>query len=200
MFRQNFLKFDEADPEGGNGGGGAKTVSYESHQKLLGEKKTIEKQLKELSGKLESLESAELEKKGELSKAVEMWKNKYNELSQKNVGLLKTVSERAIRAQFNVEASKLGCQDVELAFKACDFSDIDLNENLEFDSAKLVPKLQELAKSKSYLFKKDVKVPANPQLKNGGDGGTEDKSKKISSEMSHEDLVKVLANPQAYTN
>jgi len=81
-----------------------------------------------------------------------------DDFKSKNLNIVKNVSEKAIRSQFMREAEKLGCVDAEIAMKACSFDDLEVTEDFEFDNQKLIGKIQELTKSKPYLFKKDFKM------------------------------------------
>lgn len=136
-----------------------KTVSYDSHAKLLGEKKRLAKEMEALRAQVEAIESQKLEAEGDLKKQNEMLKQKLKEKDERLSGTVKSFSQKAVKAQFNQVAEKMGCVDPEMAFRAVDINDIELDENFNFDVKGLTATLEELAKQKSYLFKKDVSAP-----------------------------------------
>lgn len=165
----------------------SKSVSYESHSKLLGEKKKLQKDYEDMKARLDAIENEKLEKEGDFKKHNETLKSQLKEQKEKFGQFSKKVSERVIKTQFAREAEKLGCVDADTAFKVCDIQDIELDDNFEFDSKSLSEKLQGLMKEKPFLFNKDVSKPRDQVPSNKGPGG------KDFSQMSTEELYKELA-------
>lgn len=145
-----------------------KTVSYDSFQKLLGEKKKTQQAMEELNQRLEQYEQEKLEAEGKLKESNENLKALLAKSKLREKELAQTVQSKVIRRQFLSEAEKLGCLDADLAFQALDLSDIDVNDEFELDQAKLTEKLTDLTKNKSYLFKKEVQTPNHVTPSNGG--------------------------------
>jgi hypothetical protein len=135
------------------------SVAYDTFSKLLGEKKKLQSELAESNAYKAQLEAEKLEAQGKWKELAENNKKLADDFKSKNLNIIKNVSEKAIRSQFMREAEKLGCIDPETALKVCSFDDLDVTEDFEFDNQKLISKIQELTKSKSYLFKKDFKLP-----------------------------------------
>lgn len=165
---------EDKSTSGGNSEGssnteGKDTVSHESWKKLLGEKKALQTKFADMQSKLDEIEQAKLEAEGKVKELNEKLKKDLESSRQKNVEIVKTVSNKAVRSQFFREAEKLGCLDPEIAMKACSFDDLEITDDFEFDNQKLVTKIQDLVKSKPYLFKKDVKIPKDFVPK-GGEG------------------------------
>ncbi|MBO9665923.1 MAG: hypothetical protein J7501_03850 [Bdellovibrio sp.] len=146
------------DDSGGDGGN-KDTVSLDSHNKLLGEKKKLQKEFDDLKGRLDALEQEKLEQSGNLKEQVEKLKGQLAESREKHLKTTKLVSEKVVKAQFMREAEKLGCVDAELAFKTMDMSSLNVGEDFEFDSKALVGQLQNFAKDKPFLFNKQVDPP-----------------------------------------
>ena len=142
------------------------SVSYDSHLKLLNEKKKAQQDLADTKAKLEEYEQAKLEAEGKLQQALENQKKIAQAEKEKGIKIFKTASEKAIRSQFLRKAEALGCVDADMAMKACDFSELQLTEDFEFDDKQLDSKIQELTKSKPYLFKKEFTLP--PDVTPGG--------------------------------
>lgn len=162
------------------------TVSYDTFSKLLGEKKKLQSDMSEMKAYKDQLEAEKLQAEGKWKELAENNKKLADEFKSKNLNIVKTVSEKAIRSQFLREAEKLNCIDAETAMKVCSFDDLEVTEDFEFDSQKLVGKIQDLIKSKPYLFKKDVKLPDTMNPVNG------QMPQKSLSEMSETDLKELL--------
>lgn len=145
------------------------SVAYDTFSKLLGEKKKLQSEMAEMKAYKDQLEAEKLQAEGKWKELAENNKKLADEFKSKNLNIVKNVSEKAIRSQFMREAEKLGCLDAEIAMKACSFDDLEVTEDFEFDNQKLVGKIQELTKSKPFLFKKDFKmvqdmIPSNNQI------------------------------------
>jgi len=143
------------------------SVAYETFSKLLGEKKKLQSEMSEMKAYKDQLEAEKLQAEGKWKELAENNKKLADDFKSKNLNIVKNVSEKAIRSQFMREAEKLGCVDAEIAMKACSFDDLEVTEDFEFDNQKLVGKIQELTKTKPYLFKKDFKMvqDINPSSK-----------------------------------
>lgn len=157
---------EDKSTSGANSEGSANTekkdsVSYDSFSKLLGEKKKLQSDAESLRAKLAEIEQGKLEAEGKVKEALENQKKMTEQYKSKNVEIIKTVSNKAVKSQFLREAEKLGCIDSELAMKACTFDDLEITDDFEFDNQKLIGKIQELTKTKPHLFKKDFKMPDN---------------------------------------
>lgn len=160
------------------------SVAYESYAKLLSEKKKLQSEHTEARARLEEYEQGKLEAEGKLKEALENQKKLTQQFKDKNLEIVKTVTNKAVRSQFLREAEKLGCIDSDIAIKAVSFEDLEVTEDFEFDNQKLVAKIQELTKSKPYLFKKDFKLVADITPNNSP------APEKSLSEMSQDELIK----------
>lgn len=135
------------------------TVAYESYAKLLSEKKKLQESNSVDKAKLVEYEQAKLEAEGKLKEALDNQKKQTIEAKDQFKNLFETVSTKVLKQQFYREAEKLGCVDAELAYLATSFDGVEFTKDLEFDHSVLANKLQDLAKAKPMLFKKDVKMP-----------------------------------------
>jgi len=164
------------------------SVAYETFSKLLGEKKKLQSEMSEMKAYKDQLEAEKLQAEGKWKELAENNKKLADDFKSKNLNIVKNVSEKAIRSQFMREAEKLGCLDAEIAMKACSFDDLEVTEDFEFDNQKLVGKIQELTKSKPFLFKKDFKMvqdinPSNNSI-----------STKPLTDLSENELKELLKN------
>lgn len=183
------MSTDDSNPGGNNdSAGGAddknkQHVSYDSHQKLLGEKKKLQQSYDEMKQRFDSLENERLEKEGKYKEQNEALKKANEELKSKFNNYSKTVSEKVIKAQFAREAEKLGCVDADLAFMVCNIDDLELNGDLEFDGKVLNQKIQGIMKDKPHLFSKNVTGPKDKSPNGKFQETTEDLSKMSSAEI-----------------
>ena len=134
-------------------------VSYESYQKVLSEKKSVQAKLAEMEAYKNQIEQEKLEAEGKWKELAQTNKKLAEEFKDKNFKLVKNVADKTIKSQFKSISEKLGCVDPELAYMACSFEDLEVSEDFELDQLKLESKIQDLTKSKPHLFKKDFKIP-----------------------------------------
>jgi len=158
-------------------------VSYESYQKVLGEKKSMQAKLAEMESYKNQIEQEKLEAEGKWKELAQTNKKLAEEFKDKNFKLVKNVADKTIKSQFKSISEKLGCVDPELAYMACSFEDLEVGEDFELDQVKLESKIQDLTKAKPHLFKKDFKIPADviPKDKVGAE--------KPQSQMSVQELL-----------
>ncbi len=162
-----------------------RSVSYESHQRLLNEKKTVQKQFDEMRSRIEQYEQEKLESEGKLKELNDNLKKQLAKSNDEKAQLAKTVQDKVIFSQFARKAQELGCVDVKLAYQATDLSDIDVTSDLELDDVKLTEKLNALTKDKHFLFKKEVSKP-NDLIPNAQKAVTD------LSKLSEEELIQML--------
>lgn len=135
------------------------TVSHDSYKKVLDEKKRLAKEHADLKSKFDEIEQKRLEEAGNDKALITEMKRKNKELEDKFKGSIRNFTEKTVKQSFNREAEKMGCIDSDLAFKACDLSDLDVGDDFELDAGKVKTMLQNLQKSKPHLFKKDASAP-----------------------------------------
>jgi hypothetical protein len=143
------------------------SVSYDSFSKLLGEKKKLQQEMLETKARLDQYEQEKLEHEGKLKEALENAKKSAQSERDRGLKTFKAASELLVKNQINSLASQYGCIDNEILVKALDFEDLEITEDLQFDSEKLKFKIEDLTKKKPYLFKKDFKLPQDVTPSNG---------------------------------
>lgn len=141
------------------GDGGKNQVSYDSYAKLLNEKKNLQKQYEEARTTKEQYEQEKLEAEGKLKEANDNLKRRVQESEDRFKGLFQKVTLKSFKSEFSREAEKIGCVDPELAYLACDMSDVEVNDDIEFNKETIQKKVEELSKVKPHLFRKDVRAP-----------------------------------------
>jgi hypothetical protein len=163
-------------------------VSYDSYAKVLNEKKSMQSKLAEKEAILEQISQEKLQAEGKWKELAEANKKQADEFKNKNLQIVRNITTKTIKSQFKSMSEKLGCVDPELAFTACTFDDIEVNDDFEFETVKLEAKIQELTKTKPHLFKKDFKLPGNLVPSNGV------ATSKPLSDLSETDLKQLLKN------
>jgi len=157
------------------------TVSRESYSKLLKEKQNYQKANEEAAAKLADYEQGKLEAEGKLKEALDNQKKMTLDSQSQYKTLFQQVASKTMKQQFMRKAESLGCIDPDLAYLATDFSDIEISKELEFDEQKLSEKIENLAKQKPVLFRKDVKLP-NDLTPSSGASSTKQSLKKMTDE------------------
>lgn len=157
-------------------------VAYETHKRLLGEKKKVQSQLAELEAKYNSLNEERLSAEGKKDELLEAYKKRISEMEGKVNEFAYSSVSNAVR----MKAKEMGCVDDDALVKLVDLSTLSVGEGFSVDQEEVKTMLESLKKEKSYLFK-----PLNPNVNNSVpnanpnvDGGKIDFSK-----MSKEELV-----------
>ena len=158
------------------------TVKHETYKKVLNEKKALQTKLAERDAIIAQAQQEKLEAEGKWQELAQANKKAADEFKEKNFNLVKNVADKTIKSQFKSLSEKLGCVNADTAYKVCNFDDLEVTEDFEFDQAKLESKIQELTKQHPYLFKKDLKIPADVIPGKSG-------SAKLPSEMSTDELL-----------
>lgn len=187
----------EQIPSGKNINGGAsdiesndqKQVSYDSHSKLLGEKKKMQSELEAMKTRLSEYEQAKLEAEGNLKQALDNQKKLTEEANKRSIELASVIQEKVFKQKFFSEASKHGAQDPEDVLKMVNLEDIEFTKDFDLVNENiLTQKIQDLAKTKPYLFKKEV-YKANDLVPNAGNKSLETSSMKSLTDEQLKQLI-----------
>jgi hypothetical protein len=118
---------DNLDPAGGEDKKPKDSVSYDSHRKLLTEKKKADAERVELARKLKEYEEKEMTAQGKTNELNESLRTQLKEKEEKLNKVVGNFAHRTVASVISAEATKQGCIDVELLMKAGDFSAIEVN-------------------------------------------------------------------------
>ena len=139
------------------------SVSYESHKKLLAEKKKLQAERDEAAKKLADIETEKLQAAGKQDEVIQNLKADKKKIEDQFLNALGGFAQRSVETALEAEAAKLGCVDVGLLKKAVDLGEIDVNkEDFSVDSDSLKKAIQGAQAKHPYLFKK-----AGPQFADG---------------------------------
>lgn len=146
------LETEDIDsPEGDDG-----KVSRKSYQKAVTEAKNARVKLRDALEKAQALEDEKLRAAGDKDGEIKTLRQQLDAAQKTNKGLQQTVIKKALNAQIAQAATKAGCIDPDAVMRLIDLSEIgDVDaETLEADKDAVESTIQELKKSKPYLFQK----------------------------------------------
>lgn len=192
----------ENNPGGNaNGASGAnsgvedqKQVSYDSYSKVLGEKKKMQSQYEQAQARIAELEQGSLEADGKIKEAYELQKKQTEQVKTQFGELYSHVTNKVLKQKVYGEVEKYGGLDPETVYKIMDFEGIEFTKEFDLvDETILTKKIQEIAKNKPFLFKKDVKAPNDRTPNNSGASVPH----KPVAEMSKEEQMALLTRVNA---
>jgi uncharacterized protein YjbJ (UPF0337 family) len=162
------------------------TVAYDTHRKLLGEKKQVQGQLQEAMTRLETLEQEKLSAEG---KKDELLTNLQKKLSESNDKLKKVVGAfqyRAVSNKFVEKARAEGCLKPEKLMQLADLSqiEVDVDNDFSVSDESVTSIIEGLKKEVPFFFQKNNikvidQVPGNIQSQ----VGPQDLTKKSMDEL-----------------
>lgn len=132
------------------------SVAYESHQKLLSEKKKMAERLAEMESKLKSIDEEKLEAQGKLKELNDNLKKQLSEKDQKLKSVFNEFAQKTVKSKFEAEAVKLGCIKPDALYKLVDMSGVEITDDFGLNEEQLKSMMAEAQKEHSYLFKKEV--------------------------------------------
>jgi len=178
--QKNVAGGNTSNPSGSGENNLNNTVSYESHQKLLDEKKKVESKLKKFEADIEKAKQKELEEQGKIKELLEMERNTNNQLKES----LKKNELKLLASEFHDPADILAYSD------KFEFDD----ENNVTNSSTV---LNELKEKKPYLFKgaSEQKIGTEtrtPQGFNKGHSFTEQEILNMDAETLQKNRAEIL--------
>ena len=168
------------------------SVSYQSHAKLLAEKKAVQAKLQQEREAREKMEQARLEEQGKLSELVESLKTENARLKQQNTDVVGNFAYKSVRSQLMTEAAKVGCLNPNALAKLVDLDSFDVDtETFEASSDQMKAQIEVVRKENPWLFGKTSPAVnnSNPSV---NASQTKQKMKPL-KEMSQDDLLAGLA-------
>lgn len=179
-----------------NGSGGASgenknhenKVSFESHQKLLDEKKRVQERLNALEEENKKYRQTALESEGKKDELIEELRKERSTKEEEVKTLKKTFATNVLKAELAIQAKDYGCRDVDTLFKVMDLEDLRMkyvDSDLKVDADSVKKQIEAIRESKGFLF--NIENPA-PRDGNPSSGG--------SSKLSHEEWLKLPYDEQ----
>lgn len=154
---------DQSQQTGGQATDGDQTnnnnVSYESHRKLLGEKKRLQDEFSAMRDELENLRSANLKAEGKKDELLERYKKQSEQYKATLEEKEKKYRFKLVSESIKAKAIEMGCKKPDHLLKLGDFSAVSVDDEYQVDSQALLEALEKSKSEFDYLFDgKSVKV------------------------------------------
>lgn len=146
-------------------------VKYESFEKLLGEKKSIQEKFQKTQERLQELESKLVEKEQDYEKQAEHWRTKYEETNKQLDETKKTYTWTMITNQIKSKAQDFGCKNPDKLLRLMDDEDLktlsnEIGEGYKLNNDVLNQVLEKNKKDNYFLFENTTSKIANGTPKN----------------------------------
>jgi len=176
------------NPSVASGEAGKESVSYESFQKVLAEKKAAQEKQRQYEAKLAELEQASLAEQGKWKELAEKAQIELKAEREKATKIVKTFGQELFSREAKNVALQMGVipQAVDDVLKVGDWTNIEISEDFRIDQEKIKESILKLQKEKSYLFAKQATAPKDVNLSQGGVAG------KSVEQMSREEIAAAL--------
>ena len=148
---------------------GKDSVSYETHRKLLAEKKKIAEQFNSLSEELNKLKEEKLMAEGNKEELINSLKKSLEEERANRKKESAAYAYKTISAQVEREALKMGCVDTEALIRLADLTSLEVGDDFSLDKEQVRAMLEKTKEERSWLFSKPAPnvqtgVPAKPDV------------------------------------
>ncbi len=144
-----------------------RSVSYQTHKKMLGEVKKTKADLKTALDKLTSAENDKLQADGKKDELITKLRGDLATSQKAAKDALGAIVIKTVDTEAREIAASMGCIDVKAIKRFIDLSDIGVDPTtLEVDKTELTAALEGLRKSNPYLFSK-VGPKINSKLPGG---------------------------------
>jgi hypothetical protein len=161
------------------------SVSFESHKKLLAEKKKVQSDKEALEKKLADLETEKLQTSGKKDEAIEALKKENLKLQSQITDIFGNFATKTVKQTLEAEAAKMGCLDPAVLMKIADLDGLEVNkEDFSVDSEQVQKVLGEVATKHPYLFK-----AGGPKFNDGLPKNKKEQKVEITSAMKEEDIL-----------
>lgn len=176
------------NPAVASGEGGKDSVSYDSFQKVLAEKKAEQEKRRQLEAQLAEKEQAALAEQGKWKELAEKAQADLKVEREKTTKVVKTFGQELFTKEAKQVALQLGVNQSALddLIKVGDWSGIEIGEDLKLDQDKIKESILKLQKDKPYFFTKSASAPRDVNLSSGGVSG------KSVDQMSREEIAAAL--------
>ena len=163
-------------------------VAYDTYRKVLGEKKAQDAKLKELQARIDEVEAQKMQAEGNKDQLIAKLQKQLNEQQKEYKQMQGNYAYNQITSQVKQEAIKLGCIDPDALIRLADITSLEVDESFNVDKSGVQALIDDLKKSKAYLFKKDV-----GQIADGTPSGKVPNNKPDLKKMSRDEIIAALA-------
>jgi hypothetical protein len=131
-------------------------VSFETHRRLLGEKKKVQAEYETTRAELERLKQQEMEAKGEEKKLIDSLRKQLADRDKDLLDVKTNYTFRSLESSLMAEALRQGCIDTDALIKLIDIKSIEINDDLTVNQDDLKRAISDVATKRTWLFKKKV--------------------------------------------
>lgn len=160
---------------------GADTVAYETHKKLLAEKKKVQARFDELESRFNRINEEKLQSEGKKDELLEAYKKRIAEME----GKVNDFAYSSVSSAVRLKAQEMGCVDPDAIVTHLDLSTLSVGDGFSVDADEVKTMLEAEKKNKPYFFK-----AVNPNINNSMpnknpnvEGGQVDYSKMTKEEL-----------------
>lgn len=179
----------QGSANGGNPETKIDTVAYDTHRKLLGEKKAVSAALLEAQARLEALEQDKLSADGKKDELIQKLQKGVSEKDEKLKKVVGAFQYRAVSNKFMEEAKAAGCISPEDLKSLADLSTVEVDVDNDFAVSKesVTSIIDELKKRVPFFFNKGTvnildKTPNN-NIENKQESPTDKINKMSTAEL-----------------
>lgn len=172
---------------------GNDTVAYETHQKLLSEKKKLQSKAEAYESELQKLREEKLGTEGKKDELLTEYKKKYEDLEGKFKGSVGKFAMKTLADAIEKEALKSGCLNPKSLSRLVDMAEIDVNEDFDVNQDQLKKAIEKVKTENPFMFAKSAPGYVDVTKPVVGDTST----KPALDKMSMNDKVKALIELQS---
>ncbi len=160
---------------------GDNKVAYDTHKKLLAEKKNLQARFEEMEKKFNNMNESQMAAEGKKDELLEAYKQKLGTYEEK----FNNFAYSAVSNNVALEAKTMGCVDHDALVKLVDLTSLNVGDNFSVDKDEVKTMLESVKKDRPYLFK-----PVNPNVNTGTPKDFNSSTGKIDfSKMSQAEMV-----------
>lgn len=147
----------------------ADEVSYETHRKLLSEKKKLSQQFSQTQEELNKLREERMMAEGKKDELIATLKKDLNETKDRFKKQSANYAFKTVSSQVAAEAATMGCRDVEALIQLSDLTSLEIGDDFSIDKEQVKNMLESVKEQRSWLFDKPAPnvqtgTPAKPNL------------------------------------
>lgn len=154
-------------------------VSFESHQKLLGEKKNLKARYDEMEKKLKDLEANQLHAEGKKDELLTNYKKRVDELEGSLSTTKKSFAWNTVVGEIKREALRQGCLNPEKLLRLMSdetLNSIEIDDNFSVAVESVKRAVEESKKENGFIFSSGSKAAAHGTPGKSGNFETKNKS------------------------
>jgi len=160
------------------------SVSYDTYQKVLAEKKAKDAKLAELSAWKQQQEQKDMEVQGKSSELIAALRAQVEEKDKALKQTRQAYGEKVVFESIKAEAAKVGCVKPDALIKLADWSTVEVKDDFSVNQDDLSRVILQAQKEHDYLFKKQVNAPKDGHPSTGsGQFASKSIDKMTSSEL-----------------